>query len=98
MYFVCLPCIVYLIAVSSSMLLYGFLYFESMYYHERHLQEKSVCGGGGGGDNWVIKIFGATNCNPPLHKQLEGHCGSDFCFLSSYVYCTCSEYLNMGRE
>ena len=27
----------------------------------------------------------------------EGHCGSDFCFLSSYIYCTCSKYLNIGR-
>ena len=28
----------------------------------------------------------------------EGHCGSDFCFLSSSVYCTCSEYLNISRR
>ena len=26
-----------------------------------------VCGGGGGGDNWVINIFGATNCE--RHKR-----------------------------
>ena len=70
----------------------------------------------GGGDNWVINIFGATNCErrreamlggggglgacPPPRNVLknEGHCGSDFCILSSYVYCTCSEYLNIGRE
>ena len=34
----------------------------------------------------------------PFIMKNEGHCGSDFYFLSSYVYCTCSEYLNMGRE
>ena len=54
---------------------------------ERRKRETMLWGGGGGG-----------GMQPLLHKHFEDHCGSDFCFLSSYVYCTCSEYLNMGRE
>ena len=40
-------------------------------------------------------LWGAT---PLSIKIFEGHYGCDFCFLSTYAYCTCSEYLNMGRE
>ena len=64
------------------------------YVHGRHLQGKK-----GGGDNWDIKIFNATNCERRRREAtLGGGGGSDFCFLSSSVYCTCSEYLNIGRE
>ena len=59
---------------------------------------RKKCWGRGGGVNLVIKIFGVTNCNPLPHKRFEDHCGSDFWFNSSYVYCSCSEYLNIGRE
>ena len=65
----------------------------------------------GVGDNWDIKLLNATNCDRGRREYTEGvcvvtvsflknegHCGFDFRFLSSSVYCTCSEYLNVGRE
>ena len=46
--------------------------------------------GGGGGERRVIFEHGPSNV-----LKNEDHC--DFDFLSSYIYCICSEYLNMGR-
>ena len=58
--------------------------------------KEKVRGGGDGGrglDNWDIKIFNATNCERGRRETTifkiilknKGHCGSDFCFLSSSV-------------
>ena len=53
-----------------------------------------VCGGGGD-DNWDIRIFNATNCE---RRRCEATL-SELCFkMKSSVYCTCSDYLNTGRE
>ena len=67
--------------------------------------KENVGGGGGGGQLRYKNIYckcrrgeatlGGGGLN--LLKN-EGHSGSDSCFLSSSVYCTCSEYLDMGRE
>ena len=49
-----------------------------MYNHGRHLEGKS----GGGWDNWVIKIFGVTNCKCPRHEAMLWGvgCGCLKCF------------------
>ena len=36
------------------------------------MQEKSGGGGGGEGNNWVIKIFGATNSERRMHEATLG--------------------------
>ena len=48
-------------------------------------------GGGGGGRGGIFEHA------PSNVLKNEGHCDFDFCFLSSYICCICSEYLNMGR-
>ena len=78
--------------------------FIDISLHGRHLQGKRWGRWGGGGQLRYKNIYckcrrGEATLGGCLNLlKNEGHCGSDFCFLSCSVYCTCSEYLDMGRE